>query len=97
MFYGFAPVGEHDINKILRWMNTTDGGIAESIRILDAADVYNKAVKTTMCGYIPVTILTSLAKSLAVKNVRILKYATSYDVQGSRDAIVGYLSMVFSL
>ncbi len=97
MYYGFAPAGEHDINKILQWMNTTDNGIAESIKRLDPEEAYNKAVKTTMCGYIPVTILTMLAKSLAVKDVRILKYATSYDVQGSKDAIVGYLSMIFAL
>ncbi len=96
MYYGFAPVGDDDINKILEWMNATDGGIADSIRKLNPEDTYNKAVKTTMCGYIPVTILTTIARALAIRNIRVLKYATSYDVQGSRDAIVGYLSMVFA-
>ncbi|MEM2906490.1 MAG: AmmeMemoRadiSam system protein B [Candidatus Odinarchaeota archaeon] len=97
MYYGFSPVGDGDIHKILDWMAKTDGGIIESVKKLDPEAAYNMAGKTTMCGYVPVTVLTALAKSVGVKDVKVLKYSTSYDVRGSKDAIVGYLSMLFTL
>jgi AmmeMemoRadiSam system protein B len=33
------------------------------------------------------------AKELGASKVELAKYATSYDTQGSKDAIVGYCSM----
>lgn len=97
LYYGFSPVGDTDIDKITGWMNRADGGIIEAVKTLDAEKAYSLARKTTMCGYVPVTIITSASKALDISSCRLLKYATSYDVRGSRDAIVGYASMLFSL
>jgi AmmeMemoRadiSam system protein B len=95
LYYGFAPVGDTNIDKILEWMKKTDGEIIKSIENLEPEMVYEYAQKTTMCGYIPVSVIVSIAKTIGVKESITLKYATSYDVKGSRDAIVGYLSSVF--
>ncbi|MHA1333460.1 MAG: AmmeMemoRadiSam system protein B [Candidatus Odinarchaeia archaeon] len=92
MFYGFAPVGDSPIDKVIKWVYETDGRIIKAIENLDSNGVFSEAKKTTMCGYIPVTILIEAGIRMGASKVKVLKYATSYDTQGSRDAIVGYLS-----
>ncbi|MHA1409004.1 MAG: AmmeMemoRadiSam system protein B [Candidatus Odinarchaeia archaeon] len=95
LYYGFAPVGDTDINKILTWMKETDGAIIKAIEDLDPEAIYERAKKTTMCGFLPVTVITTIARTIGVTQVKTLKYATSYDIRGSKDAIVGYLSLLF--
>lgn len=93
MFYGFAPVGSGPIEKVIKWIYETDGEIISAICELDTSKMLNLAKKTTMCGSIPVAIALEASRVLGAKEVKKLKYATSYDVQGSVDAIVGYLSV----
>jgi len=94
--YGFAPVGMSPIGKVLDWVRNID---AEAIKTIEALDEekFLKLVKEkrmTMCGYAPVATAIVAAKELGVSRGDLVKYATSYDTQGSKDAIVGYCSML---
>jgi AmmeMemoRadiSam system protein B len=93
--YGYAPVGMSPIEKVLRWVKNID---SEAIRAISALDEKGflalvREKHMTMCGYAPVAITIVAAKELGASRVELAKYATSYDTQGSVDAIVGYCSM----
>jgi AmmeMemoRadiSam system protein B len=44
----------------------------------------------SMCGYAPVVVMLSAAKSLGAKGAKLVKYETSGDVTGDKDSVVGY-------
>ncbi len=51
----------------------------------------------TMCGPGPAMALLYLGKLMGVKRAKVLKHATSGDVTGDRDLVVGYASAVVPL
>lgn len=50
----------------------------------------------SMCGLGPAVAMLTALNSLGVKKSELVKYATSADVSGDRDAVVGYAGMIFS-
>jgi AmmeMemoRadiSam system protein B len=50
----------------------------------------------SMCGLGPATAMLTALTELGAKKVELVKYATSADVSGDRDAVVGYAGMIFS-
>lgn len=94
--YGYAPVGMSPIGKVLDWVRKIDGEAIKTIEALDEAKFLKlvKEKRMTMCGYAPVAAAIVAAKELGVSRGELVKYATSYDTQGSADAIVGYCSML---
>jgi len=50
----------------------------------------------SMCGLGPAVAMLTALKALGAKNSELVKYATSADVSGDRDAVVGYAGMIFS-
>jgi len=50
----------------------------------------------TMCGPGPVTTMLIACKALGAKKAELLKYATSGDVSGMYDQVVGYASLIIS-
>lgn len=50
----------------------------------------------SMCGYLPATIMLFAAKSLGATGARLVKYATSAEVSGDYDHVVGYAGIVVS-
>lgn len=44
----------------------------------------------TMCGYAPTVSMLTAAKTLGASRAELIKYATSGDVSGDRDWVVGY-------
>jgi hypothetical protein len=70
----------------------------EKLLALDPQGLYDvcRNEEISMCGLGPaVTMLTALNK-LGAKKSELVKYATSGDVSGDRDAVVGYAGMIFS-
>lgn len=51
-------------------------------------------LRISMCGYAPVIVMISLAKALGAKSGRLVKYATSGDITGDTDSVVGYAGIV---
>ncbi len=92
--YGYAPIGTSPIEKVIEWVHETDGEIITTIESLDAESLIDLVINEgfTMCGCAPVASGIIAAKALGATKGRTLKYATSYDIRGSKEAIVGYLS-----
>jgi AmmeMemoRadiSam system protein B len=94
--YGYAPVGMSPISKVLDWVKGIDGKAIENIRKLDVKEFlrFVGEKEMTMCGYAPVSVAMVVASESGISEAELVKYATSYDTQGSTDAIVGYCSML---
>lgn len=50
----------------------------------------------SMCGLGPAVAMLTALNALGTRNSELVKYATSADVSGDRDAVVGYAGMIFS-
>ena len=98
VMYGYAPAGTGPIEKVIKWVHDTDGEIISRIESLDAEGLLKlvRGRDLTMCGAAPVTSAIVAAKELGAKRGIRLQYATSYDIRGSQDAIVGYLSAIMT-
>jgi len=50
----------------------------------------------SMCGYGPTVAMLTAARQLGAKSAELVKYATSGDISGDRDMVVGYAGVVVS-
>lgn len=68
----------------------------ERILALDPEGLYEtvKKERISMCGYLPVTTLIFAAKALGAHSARLVKYATSGEVSGDYDHVVGYAGII---
>jgi MEMO1 family protein len=46
--------------------------------------------RVTMCGFGPTIAMLTASKSLGARKAELIRYATSGDISGDRDAVVGY-------
>ena len=65
---------------------------------LDPQGLYDvvRAANITMCGYGPTVAMLTAALKLGAKKAELLRYATSGDVSGDRDRVVGYAGIAVS-
>ncbi len=65
---------------------------------LDARDLWETVTNQhiTMCGFGPAVAMLTAAKALGASKAELVKYATSGDISGDRDAVVGYAGIVVS-
>jgi AmmeMemoRadiSam system protein B len=63
---------------------------------VDAEGLYETVMKEriSMCGVLPATVMLSAAKILGANSARLIKYATSGEVSGDYDSVVGYAGIV---
>jgi AmmeMemoRadiSam system protein B len=68
----------------------------ERILDLDPVGLYDVVGKEriSMCGYIPATVMLAASKLLGAGSARLVKYATSGDVSGDYDSVVGYAGII---
>jgi AmmeMemoRadiSam system protein B len=97
-FYSYDPVGSGPVEKIIEWVYETDRDLIQKIERLDGKVLLNTVVKEkrTMCGASAVATTITAAKKLGATSGTCLKYATSYDIRGSSEAIVGYASIILN-
>lgn len=71
----------------------------ERITELDSGGLYDAIARheISMCGYGPVAAILEVSKILGAGRAEILKHATSGDVTGDTDAVVGYASVKIEL
>ncbi len=62
---------------------------AELWRVVDDLDI-------SMCGFIPTTTMLVAANALGATNARLLKHATSGDINGDYGHVVGYAAILVS-
>jgi hypothetical protein len=97
-YYNYAPVGSGPVDKIIKWVHETDGDLVNKIEQLDGKALLETVVNKnrTMCGASAVATTIATATELGATKGTCLKYATSYDVRGSSEAIVGYASITLN-
>jgi AmmeMemoRadiSam system protein B len=68
----------------------------DAILALDARGLYDtvRRESISMCGYGPAVAMITAARELGSTNAELLRYATSADVNGDRDDVVGYAGIV---
>lgn len=71
----------------------------DKILALDAQGLYEvvRHENISMCGYGPTIAMLTAAKDLGARGAELIKYATSADTSGDRDAVVGYAGIVVTL
>ena len=70
----------------------------EKLLALDPRGLYDtcRNEEISMCGLGPAVVMLTALNALEVKKSELVKYATSGDASGDRDAVVGYAGMIFS-
>jgi AmmeMemoRadiSam system protein B len=73
-----------------------DHSAIEPILRLDARGLHDAVTKQhiSMCGFGPTVAMLTAAKKLGATSAELVKYATSGDVSGDRDLVVGYAGVV---
>ncbi|HTZ95029.1 MAG TPA: AmmeMemoRadiSam system protein B [Terriglobales bacterium] len=68
----------------------------DRILALDPRGLFDVVTKddVSMCGYGPATVMLTAAKKLGATSAELVKYATSGDVSGDREMVVGYAGVV---
>lgn len=74
-----------------------DGKAIEKLLKLDARGLFDTCLreKISMCGLGPAVAMLTALSLLGAKHAELVRYATSGDVSGERDAVVGYAGMIF--
>jgi hypothetical protein len=68
----------------------------ERILHLDPEGLYRTVEKEriSMCGYLPATVMLFASRALGAREARLVQYATSAEVSGDYDHVVGYAGIV---
>jgi MEMO1 family protein len=68
----------------------------ERILTLDARGLYDVVTQQniSMCGFGPAVAMLTAARQLGATSAELVKYATSGDISGDRDMVVGYAGVV---
>jgi AmmeMemoRadiSam system protein B len=70
----------------------------EKLKALDAQGLYEvcREKRISMCGLGPAVATLTAMKAVGAEGGELVCYATSGDVSGDRDAVVGYAGMIFN-
>jgi len=88
-----SDMNHYENDKITR---VKDRKAIDRVLVLDARGLHN-VVKTediSMCGFGPTVAMLTAARKLGAASAELVKYATSGDVSGDRDMVVGYAGMI---
>jgi hypothetical protein len=69
----------------------------ERLLALDARGLFDtvRRERISMCGYSPTVCTLIAARELGTHHAELVRYATSGDVNGDREQVVGYAGMIF--
>jgi len=75
-----------------------DAKAIDQMKAVDAGGLFEvcRKEKISMCGLGPAVVMLTAMKELGVTSGEVVRYATSGDVNGDRDAVVGYAGMIFA-
>jgi AmmeMemoRadiSam system protein B len=70
----------------------------DKILAIDARGLYDivRSKGITMCGYAAAVVMLVALRKLGAKEATLIRYATSGDVSGDRDEVVGYAGIILS-
>lgn len=75
-----------------------DAKAIDRMEAVDARGLFDvcRKEKISMCGLGPAVVMLTAMKELGVARGELVRYATSGDVNGDREAVVGYAGMIFA-
>jgi AmmeMemoRadiSam system protein B len=75
-----------------------DARAIERILALDAQGLFDVVTgeDISMCGYGPTVAMLTGARMLGAKSGELVKYSTSGDISGDREAVVGYAGIIIT-
>ncbi len=90
-----SDMNHYENDELTRWK---DRQAIDCMLRADAAGLYDVCRKESisMCGLGPAVVTLTALQKLGVKQEELVKYATSGDVAGDRDRVVGYAGMLFA-
>lgn len=90
-----SDMNHYESDKVTR---VKDHKAIERILALDARGLFDVVMKEdiSMCGYGPTVAMLTAAKRLGATQAELVKYATSGDVSGDRNMVVGYAGVIVS-
>jgi MEMO1 family protein len=88
-----SDMNHYESDEITR---VKDQSAIEPMLRLDARALYDAVVQKhiSMCGFGPAVAMLTATKKLGAKSAELVKYATSGDVSGDRDLVVGYAGII---
>jgi AmmeMemoRadiSam system protein B len=88
-----SDMNHYESDRVTR---VKDQKAIERILALDARGLYEVVVQqdVSMCGFGPAIAMLTAAKALGAASATLIKYATSGDVSGDREMVVGYAGVV---
>jgi len=88
-----SDMNHYESDKITR---VKDHKAIDRILALDPRGLYDVVMKEniSMCGFGPAIVMLTAAKGLGASSAELTRYATSGDVSGDRDMVVGYAGIV---
>lgn len=97
---GIGILASSDLNHYENQQTTMhkDGLAIDRILDLDHQGLWNTVHKEgiSMCGIVPTTVMLVAAKHLGATRAELVRHATSGDVNGDYNAVVGYASILIS-
>jgi hypothetical protein len=68
----------------------------ERILVMDAKGLYDVVMNEdiSMCGFGPTVVMLTAERRLGATGTELVKYATSGDISGDRDRVVGYAGII---
>jgi AmmeMemoRadiSam system protein B len=73
-----------------------DNKAIERVLAMDARGLWEVVMNEdiSMCGFGPTIVMLTAAKILGATTATLVRYATSGDISGDRDAVVGYAGII---
>jgi len=93
--YGYEPVSS-GIKTNLGWVKSVDMRMIDLVCKLKAKEFYDEVAENeySICGYIPITLITLVMKRLGARGGTLIDYKTSYEVRED-PSFVSYAGIVF--
>lgn len=90
-----SDMNHHESDAVTR---VKDHRAIERILSLDPRGLYDVVTQQdiSMCGFGPAVAMLTAARQLGAKSAELVKYATSGDVSGDREMVVGYAGVMVS-
>lgn len=88
-----SDMNHYENNAVTR---IKDHKAIERILALDARGLFDVVMKEkiSMCGFGPTVVMLTATKRLGATTAQLIKYATSGDVSGDREMVVGYAGII---
>src|SRR5258708_6871473 len=93
LIFASSDMNHYESDTVTR---AKDHRAIERILVLDPRGLYDVVTQQdiSMCGFGPAVAMLTAARRLGAKSAELVKYATSGDVSGDRNTVVGYAGVV---